>query len=439
MAFALPPVPRDGPLLLACSGGLDSTVLLHRLAGEPALRARGLRAVHVDHGLHPQSAAWAEACAGNCRQLDIELQVHRVTVIESGHGLEAAARAARHAAFERTLAPGELLVTAHHRDDQAETVLLRLLRGAGDGLAAMRPLRPFADGWLWRPLLDVPREALQAYAREHALHWLEDPSNESDRHDRNFLRHHVLPRLAERWPQAGLSLARSAHLLAQQADLLAGEDQRRLARTRGLDPATLSLPALMQETPPWRARLLRAWVAGLELPPLPGDACAAIETGLLASRPDAEARFAWAGAVMHRWRDLLHASREQAPLPEDFTVPWSGLEPLDLPTGDQLRLEPAAAFDTPLRVHARQGGERLQLPGREHHTTLKHALQDLGVPPWERCRLPLLSHPDGTLLAAGDLLVAGSFRDWLTAHGTRLRWEVGSGRGSGPMGADQSG
>lgn len=426
MAFALPPVPRDGPLLLACSGGLDSTVLLHRLAGEPALRSRGLRAVHVDHGLHPQSGAWAEACAANCRQLGIDLQLRRVTVVETGQGLEAAARAARHAAFARTLAPGEILVTAHHRDDQAETVLLRLLRGAGDGLAAMRPLRPFAAGWLWRPLLDLPRETLQAYAREHSLHWLEDPSNQSDRHDRNFLRHHVLPRLAERWPQAGQSLARSAGLLATQADLLAGEDQRRLARVQGLDPATLSLPSLLQEAPPWRARLLRAWTAGLQLPPLPGDACATIETELLASRPDAEARFAWAGAVMHRWRDLLHAGREQAPLPEDFAVLWSGLEPLGLPTGDQLRLEPATAFDTPLRVHARQGGERLQLPGRTHHTTLKHALQDLGVPPWERARLPLLSHPDGRLLAAGDLLVAGEFHDWLATHGARLRWEAGA-------------
>lgn len=432
MAFALPPVPRDGPLLLACSGGLDSTVLLHRLAGEPALRARGLRAVHVDHGLHPQSVAWSEACAANCLQLGIDLQVQRVTVVETGQGLEAAARAARHAAFAQTLAAGELLVTAHHRDDQAETVLLRLLRGAGDGLAAMRPLRPFANGWLWRPLLDVPREALQAYAREHALHWLEDPSNQSDRHDRNFLRHHVLPRLAQRWPQAGQALARSAGLLATQADLLAGEDQRRLARVQGLDPATLGLPALLAEAPPWRARLLRAWVAGLGLPPLPGDAPATLEAELLAARPDAEACFAWSGAVVRRWRDLLHAGPEQAPLADDFSVQWSGLEPLALPTGDLLRLEPGLAFDTPLRVHARQGGERLRLPGREHHTTLKHALQDLGVPPWERTRLPLLSHPDGTLLAAGDLLVAGSLQDWLATQGTRLRWIAGAGRGSAP-------
>ncbi|GAB2652562.1 tRNA lysidine(34) synthetase TilS [Arenimonas aestuarii] len=425
MAFALPPVPRDGPLLLACSGGMDSTVLLHRLAREPALRARGLRAVHVDHGLHPQSAAWAEACAANCLQLGVDLQILRVSVVETGQGLEAAAREARHAAFAQSLAPGEGLVTAHHRDDQAETVLLRLLRGAGDGLAAMRPLRPFADGWLWRPLLDVPRDTLQAYARDHALHWLEDPSNQSDRHDRNFLRHHVLPRLAQRWPQAGQSLARSARLLATQADLLAGEDQRRLARVQGIDPATLSLPALMAEAAPWRARLLRAWVASLDLPPLPGDAPESIESDLLAARPDAGACFAWSGAVVRRWRDLLHAGPDLPPLDANFSVAWSGREPLVLPTGDLLRLEPARAFDAPLRVHARQGGERLVLPGREHHTTLKHALQDLGVPPWERARLPLLSQPDGDLLAAGDLVVAARLQDWLDTQGARLHWEPG--------------
>lgn len=424
MALTLPPVPLDGPLLLAYSGGMDSTVLLHRLAAEPALRARGLRALHVDHGLHPHSGAWAEACADNCHRLGIPLVLRRVAVVERGDGLEAAARTARHAAFAEVLAPGELLLTAHHRDDQAETVLLRLLRGAGDGLAAMRALRPFAAGWLWRPLLDLPREQLQTYARAHALHWLEDPSNASDRHDRNFLRHHVLPRLAERWPRAGKALARSATLLATQSDLLAGEDRRRLACVQGLDPATLSLPALMAEPEAWRARLLRAWTAGLDLPALPADAPATLERELLAAAPDAEARFAWSGASIHRWRDLLHAGTDEPGLAADWQARWAGSTPLALPTGDTLAVSPAVAFDVPLSVHARQGGERLRLPGRDHHTTLKHALQDLGIPPWERRRLPLLSHPDGRLLAAGDLLVSAEFQDWLAARGARLVWKA---------------
>ncbi|MDY0021490.1 tRNA lysidine(34) synthetase TilS [Arenimonas caeni] len=421
----VPAAPGTGPVAIACSGGLDSTVLLHWLAAGPALRTRGLRVIHVDHGLHPQSAEWAEACRSNCEALGLEMMLRRVVVRDAGEGLEAAARDARYAAFAELQRPGEVLALAHHRDDQAETVLLRLLRGAGDGLAAMRPIRPFGSGWLWRPLLEQPRAWIESYARRHALHWVEDPSNASDRHDRNFLRHHVLPRLQERWPQAGAALARSAALLATQADLLAGEDARRLAQVQGLDPATLSVPALLAEPPAWRARLLRAWLAGLGLPPLPTDATATIGAELLPARPDASARFAWSGAVIHRWRDLLHAAPERPALPADWSAQWSGESPLALPTGDTLSLEPPARFDRPLRVHARQGGERLVLPGRQHHSELKHALQDLGVPPWERARLPLLSADDGTLLAAGDLIISALLADWLATRAVRLRWIVG--------------
>lgn len=438
MALTLPPLPVEGPVLVACSGGLDSTVLLHALAADPAMRARGLRALHVDHGLHPQSGEWREACRAACAALGVPFESRRVQVLDNGDGLEAAARAARHAAFADVQQPGEVIALAHHRDDQAETVLLRLLRGAGDGLAAMRPLRAFGQGWLWRPLLALPRAELAGYARAQGLHWLEDPSNASDRHDRNFLRHHVLPRLAERWPQASASLARSAALLATQADLLAGEDARRLAQVQGLDPASLSVSALLAEPAGWRDRLLRAWVAALGLPPLPADATATIARELLEARPDASAAFAWSGAVMHRWRDLLHAGHERAPLPADWSAEWTGETPLALPTGDTLALDPPRRFDTPLRVHARQGGERLVLPGRSHHTELKHALQELGVPPWDRTRLPLLSAPDGALLAAADLVLSAALSAWLAAHATRLRWNSSDKRGSDLIEAEKS-
>lgn len=421
----LPAPPTAGPLAVACSGGMDSTTLLHRLAAEPGARDRGLRALHVDHGLHPRSGDWAEACRATCETLGLAFEMRRVDLAGAAGSLEAAAREARYAALVAMQRPGETIALAHHRDDQAETVLLRLLRGAGDGLAAMRPWRPFGSGWLWRPLLAVPRAAIEAYARAQGLHWVEDPSNASDRHDRNYLRHRVMPRLQERWPQADAALARSAALLATQADLLAGEDARRLAALQGLDPATLSVPGLLAEPPGWRARLLRAWLAGLGLPPLPTDAVATIETELLPARPDASARFEWRGAVMHRWRDLLHAGPVRAPLPADWCAEWTGEAPLALPTGDTLSLEPAGRFDTPLRVHARQGGERLVLPGRSHHTELKHALQDLGIPPWERPRLPLLSTPDGTLLAAADLVLSAHLADWLAGRGVKLRWQSG--------------
>ena len=197
-ALALPPPPLQRPLLVGYSGGLDSTALLHLLAREPA--HRGLRAIHVHHGLQPEADAWADHCARTCAALGIGLEIVRVQVArDTGEGLEAAARRARMAAFAQALENDGVLALAHHRDDQAETFLLRALRASGsDGLGAMRPWRRFGPGWLWRPLLDLPRQALVDYARAHGLDWIEDPSNASDDHDRNYLRRRVLSLLRER-------------------------------------------------------------------------------------------------------------------------------------------------------------------------------------------------------------------------------------------------
>ena len=280
-----------------------------------------------------------------------------------------------------------------------------------------------ASGRLWRPLLDVPASALQAYASEHGLAWIEDPANADPRFDRNFVRARVLPLLAERWPQAAAGLARSASLLATQATLLAEEDARRLAEVQGFDPATLHVAALQRHSPAWRDRLLRAWIAALELPPLPGAALATIATELLAAPDDAVPLYAWHGAELRRWRGMLWAGRPLAPLPEDWEATWDGTAPLPLPTGERIALQPPVAFAAPVRLRARAGGERLRLPGRSHRSELKHVLQALAVPPWLRPRLPLLIAADGELLAAGDLVISATLCDWLDEHGTRLRLE----------------
>lgn len=421
MVLVLPQAPGSGPLALAFSGGMDSTVLLHLLAADKTIRTRGLRALHVDHGLQADSGKWTAACAAACATLGIAFESRRVVVQDTGDGLEAAARAARHQALLDWQTPDELIVLAHHQDDQAETVLLRLLRGSGDGLSAMRALRAFGQGWLWRPLLAVPRAELQRFAETRGLAWIEDPSNASETHDRNFLRHRVLPVLSGRWPQAAGALARSAGLLATQRQLLDDEDSRRLAIVQSLDPASLSIPALLAQPPAWRDRLLRAWIHVLDLPPLPGDALRTITGEVLPAREDSLAEFRWSGAVIRRWRDLLHAGREQPSLPADWHSAWDGRRPLSLPDGRQLHLESAQAFDTPLDVRPRAGGERITLPGRTHSSELKHVLQDLGVPPWERARLPLLFAADGELLAAADVALSARLQAWLQARGARLQ------------------
>ena len=415
-----PPDASNSPILVGLSGGLDSTVLLHLLAQSP-LREAGLRAIHVHHGLYADADAWAAHCVALCAGLDVPLTVVRVEVDRaSGLGLEGAARESRHAAFKAELRDGEILALAHHRDDQAETFLLRALRGSGaDGLGAMRPWRVFGRGRLWRPLLAQPREALHQHAIAHDLRWIEDPSNAGERFDRNFLRNRVMPLLRERWPHADSAFARSAELSAGAADALAQIDDAALDAL--IDGDSLPSPALRALPADARARLLRRWVAHLGLPPLPADGVRRIESELLPAAEDRIPHYDWSDARIAQWRGRLHASRRAGEWPLDWQCDWDGSAPLALPDGSMLALEGAPRFDAAVQVRARVGGERIVLPGRDHSHQLKHVLQDSGLPPWQRARLPLLFAADGSLLAAGTDILAAPFAEWLSKNSARLR------------------
>ncbi|WP_312238690.1 tRNA lysidine(34) synthetase TilS [Stenotrophomonas sp.] len=426
MKISLPPPPAaPAPVLVGFSGGLDSTVLLHWLAQSPAQRGAGLRAVHVHHGLQAPADDWAAHCAAQCAAWDIALQVIPVEVArDSGEGLEAAARHARRTAFAGALQPGEQLALAHHRDDQAETFLLRALRGSGvDGLASIKAQAPFAAGSVWRPLLQVPRSALLAYAQTHGLAWIEDPSNASDAADRNFLRLHVMPLLQQRWPQADAAFARSAALCAQSQRLLEDTDHEALRRCT-VAPGVLECARLLRQPHERRARLLRQWVRNCGLPPLPAAGVEAIERELLPAAHDGDAQFAWQGARIRRWRGELHLLSTTLALPPHWSVHWDGRAPLALPDGGQLDLLGAPRLEVPLQVRARRGGERIQLPGRTHSHALKDLLQQRGLPPWQRRQLPLLF--DGEMLmAAGDRIIAAALQHWLDEHDAQLRWTPG--------------
>ncbi|NOT89461.1 MAG: tRNA lysidine(34) synthetase TilS [Lysobacter sp.] len=418
-------------VLVAYSGGVDSSVLLHLLADDAAIRAHGLRALHVHHGLRPDADLWAAHCLRVCADLGIDCDIVRVTVErDSGLGPEAAARHARREVFARTLRTGETLALAQHRDDQAETFLLRALRASGpDGLASMRPWRHFAAGWMWRPLLDTPRAALLSHARARSLAWIEDSSNADIALDRNFLRHRVLPMLRERWPDADAAFARAAMLAAQSSALLSEQDARTLAAVRDGNGAALSVPALRDLPAARRARVLRHWVASLDWPPLPAKGIARIDTDLLGIEADRAARdrmpsFAWHSVEIRRWRDGLYAIETGRALDPAWSCRWDGCAMLTLPNGDSLELAGASGFPSPLLVHARRGGERILLPDRgEHHHTLKHVLQEQGIPPWERARMPLISTGEnGILLAVADRLRSAGFEHWMQSQGARLVW-----------------
>lgn len=417
---------RPGPLLLGYSGGLDSSVLLHALSSVPEARRRGIEALHVEHGLHPDSPRWAEHCARVCARLDVPLRHVAVAIAAadiSQSGLEGAARNARHAAFTAALPDDGVLVLAQHRNDQAETLLLRLLHGAGhEGLGGMQKLREFGPGWLWRPLLDTAREQLQAHAQQHHLDWIEDPSNVDTQHARNHLRLHVLPALRARWPDADRRIAAAAARLRDEADVLQQVAMRELAQAQGTDPQVLDVRAVRALPAALRRCVIGLWLDALQLPRPPPGVWSRLQPDLLDARVDATPHLAWRGAELRRYRESLHAMVPLPAIDDDWTLPWDGQAPLELPRGfGWLRLDPPPAQVITLQVRARRGGERLDQAGVRR--ALRTLLQDLGVPPWLRARLPLLCNPNGELLAVADLAFAPDFEKMLAAAGTRLRWQ----------------
>ena len=419
----LPP----GPILVAYSGGLDSTSLLHALAANDRARARGLRAVHIDHGIHDSSTVWARHCEMFALALGIEFIVRRVGVTRQPDlGLEASARRARYAAIETLLSPGEIVALAHHRDDQTETVLLKLLRGAGpEGIGAMRPMRRLGGGYAWRPLLGLPRAALREYANTQGLSWIGDPSNEDPGIDRNYLRLQVLPRIVARWPEAAGSIAQSATWARSAAEFIDSEARRALARVQGLDPATLHFRDWLHLPEALRDPVMRRWLRGLGLAEPTHFQATELVRQINEAAEDRQPCVRWPGVEVRRYRDLLYAMRPLQFPPLDWSAPFDGAElklPLDLGT---LRLSGApsdARLARPLQVRFRRGGENLRLAGNGPTRELRDLLQESGVPPWQRARLPLLFDGDHHLVAIADLFVGESAAALLAPLDAGIEW-----------------
>jgi tRNA(Ile)-lysidine synthase len=404
------------PLYVAYSGGLDSHVLLHALARLRERFAWSVHAVHVDHQLQPASSEWSRHCLAVSAELGIPCYVERVTVDGIGeHGLEDAARRARYQAFARLLPTGATLMLAHHQDDQAETVLLQLLRGAGvHGLAGMPSDARFAAGRIVRPLLPFRRAALRAYAEANRLQWIDDASNRDTRMARNFLRHELWPLLERRWPTAIENLARSARHQADAATLLDEQAQVDL-RVVAAAERELAVTKLRHLSRARQANVIRYWIrrAGLKMP-----SETVLHQILHYVEHDTETRHAiihWSAADVRRYRDRLVLAPPVADRPSEWQEAWAPDEVLDLPGSQwRLRAQPAigrgisrARIDgNVVRVRLRQGGERCVLRG--HHRKLKKLLQEAGIPPWERTRIPLIYVGDD-LAAVGDQWVSDPY------------------------------
>jgi tRNA(Ile)-lysidine synthase len=413
-------------ITVAFSGGLDSTVLLSTLCRLKAPAA--VRAAHVDHGLNPRSAEWSEHCARVAAAHGVEFVGVRVGVDRaSGEGLEAAAREARYRALSELLMPGEWLLTAHHADDQLETVLLRLLRGTGvRGLRGIIAFAPFGAGRLARPLLNFTREEIRAEAYERRMKWLDDPSNAEPRHDRNYLRLNVLPALRARWPAA----AQHAERLAEQAsdaeqllEAVAADDARALAAPWHVPRATL---AALDE--PRQRNLLRHLLRAVGLDTPSARKLEELRCALLESHAESRARVCWPSGEGRVYREALHLL---APLPaasppgyaariaagESWVGPEGRIALVPARDGDGL---PQSWLERGLTLKFRSGGERFRPRGRDHHHSLKHLFQESGVVPWMRDRVPLLYRGD-ELAAIGDLWVSA---DVAAAPASEPRWRV---------------
>jgi tRNA(Ile)-lysidine synthase len=370
---------------VALSGGIDSVVLLH------VLRDQGVRAIHVHHGLSPNADAWAQFCRRLCRQWKVPLTARRVRVPKAGEGPEAAARAARYAVLKKS--PVDVLFLAHHLDDQAETVLMNLLRGAGvAGARGMQPLSRLGDKKLARPLLDVSRAAILAYAKKHDLEWVEDESNAQDKFTRNFVRGQLAPLIESRFPGWKRSLARAARHFSKRE---IGADQllRAYLRDKGLKaPSEAKLVEMLKQLTARGARTLVEH-EGMRL---------RVYRGRLGVEPAApQAAFA--------------------------PVRWQGERRLAIPAlGGELRFRRSRgqgidARHLPLQVRLRSGGERLQPDARRPRRTLKNLFQEAGVPPWQRERLPLLFSGE-TLVWAPGLGVDAAYQAGAHGLGVLPEW-----------------
>lgn len=407
---------------VAFSGGLDSTVLLHLLADLARHhRLPPLSAIHVHHGLQTVAASWPGHCRQMCQILGVPFQVIEVQV-SPGASLEQAARDARYAAFDTVLLPGEVLLAAQHRDDQAETLMFRLLRGAGvKGLAAMPVQRILGRGHLFRPLLDEPRALLEAYAREQGLSWIEDPSNQDTRFSRNYLRNQVLPMLTARWPQAVASFNRSAAHLAEAQELLDELALQDLAQADTpcpwpwLNVPSLELAPLEAQSEARQRNALRHWLGPLTR--LPDSDHWAGWNSLRDAGPDGRPIWRLADGQLHRaegriwwlsgiWLKDVAGSQHWSTASQPLHLPGNGMLEIlgEIPRGG-------------LHVHYRQGGEIVNVPDRGRRD-LKRLLNEKGVPVFLRGRLPLLYRGE-QLLAVANLpgLDADPRGDW------RLHWQ----------------
>lgn len=387
-------------LWIGLSGGLDSTVLLHYLASNPQFTGR-LGAIHVHHGLSPNADAWLAHCQQLCKNFGVSFSAHQIKIDQRAN-IEEVARDARYQVFSSVVQAQDCLLLAHHADDQAETVLLQLFRGAGvDGLAGMSAYKPFALGHLFRPFLAYPRSELEAYALAHQLSWVEDESNQDSSFSRNFLRHQVMPLLQKKWPGVGANLVTCARHCQQAMSNLNSLAQ--------LDNSSLVFQCPMLDLDPIQglsreriANVLRFWIKKNQVNLPSTETFYRLIDEVILAKVDAKPSVHWGRVVVKRYRRTLYLLTNKPMIPNTETV-WSNF-PAEFKldhehTYLQANIVKNGLYvpkNSRLCIRFRQGGELFSWHGQTK--TLKKLFQQWDVPPWQRDTIPLL-YIDGHLAA----------------------------------------
>jgi tRNA(Ile)-lysidine synthase len=415
---------------IAYSGGLDSHLLLHALAQlRPQLKPK-LCAIHIHHGLQAEADEWANHCQDVCQSLDIPCEVRRVKV-NTGHGesIEANARTARYEAITQLLAPDEVVLTAQHADDQAETVLLQLLRGSGvAGLAAMPAVTRLGQAWLVRPLLAYTRNELHDYAQKQNLHWIEDSSNADTRFDRNFIRQKIMPVLQQRWPSVSHIFSRVAHHQAEADGLIQILAKQDLKKCQGETPEQLFLPVLSSLSAARQHNVLRFWLKKLSLT-IPSTAqLQQIFTKLITAKSDRQPVVRWQGGEVRRYHQSIFAMPNLPNIPDSsYSLKWEIPKSLSLPLGElsfnqEQERGLVLPIGTQLTVRFRQGGETFRWHG--HQRVVKKLLQTAQIPPWIRHYIPFIYNEDNLLISIPNLGIADGFMAREGEIGWEIKWDL---------------
>ena len=433
-------IARAPQILVGFSGGLDSTLLLKLLSQQ--IDPSRITAVHINHGLSVHADNWQALVEDYSKQLGVNFYTQKVHVKSSGQGFEAAAREKRYAVFESLIKPDGLLFLAHHADDQAETVLYRLLRGSGPkGLSAMANCRPIGAGSLIRPLLAWNKSQILACANRLNIAWAEDESNQDNGFDRNYLRNKVFPEISKRWPDYTQSLQQSADLCYQSEQLaeeMAADDLVYLGQREERDGYSIAIEIFKSLSTLRQRNVLRHWALQKQAPLPTGKIIDEVLKSVVNARDDAAPVVIWQSMQWTRFQGRLYllkpqkAQKAQKAQEGKFNqkqqAEWSMQAPLVLADNSVLHCQPVTGSGIkanigPLVIRYRQGGERCKPFGRDHSNSLKKLLQEYAVPPWYRDRVPLL-YSDNTLVAVADLWVCDGWNAETDEPGLKINWQV---------------